>query len=379
MIFHVVAIKELQDQSYNVDVLVECDSQDFVKDFLRSYNMIVLEVSEYIWEISSFWNVELVVWYEWQDIKLYSSLNNLRIIVYNFIMVWFDVKYINFTDYRKMKDEDALAIIKMAQNDVENQNSQIENSIVSEDRAEKEIYHDAALERAICVAEWQINDINRNIYTIWSSISSRDLRDIKNMEQELAKLKMGRNIEKIVDFLEKILNKSWDIKQKYLSSQRNTETPIFSWSVISNVDVQYELNNLDKAKNLKEIWRLKTWNDYFYSVLGSLWIQLRFFWRDLLAKMSSVSQIINWFFGAVDIFIILMIIICAVDIVIVSLWSDPKLYFYVMLVQFGLAWLIEYWLQFIKKWSTYRQLILVWIWILSFVVIYNLIKYCFVF
>jgi hypothetical protein len=47
MIFHVVGIKEVSKKKYNIDVLIEAQSIDFVRAMLHDYDIVLLDISEY--------------------------------------------------------------------------------------------------------------------------------------------------------------------------------------------------------------------------------------------------------------------------------------------------------------------------------------------
>jgi hypothetical protein len=57
MFFRAVGMKEISKKTYNLDVLVESDSNNFVKELLHDLNIVILDVVEYPGEASSFGNV----------------------------------------------------------------------------------------------------------------------------------------------------------------------------------------------------------------------------------------------------------------------------------------------------------------------------------
>ena len=380
MFFRAVGIKEIAKKKYNMDVLVDATSPDFVHTLFHDYGIVVLDVSEYPWEISTFWSVDIVVSYGGTDIHIISNLSNLRMIAHKFILMWFDVKYINFLDWRKMNDQSANDILNLAKRDVEMEKNVTQDLWQDEERQEETVYRDEALEKTLAVAEWQIKDINDKIYAIWTSVSSKDLRDIKSMEQELAKLRMWRNMDKIVDLLEKVLTKSLEIKQKYLSSQRENEKLLFKWSGITDIDVQSELNILDKAKNIWKIGKMRTFDDQYYCTFWFFWVQMKFLWRDIASKVMDTPNMLSVIFEFVEYFILFMLFICTFVLWIKWLqkWVDINAYLYVILIMFGIAWLVWYGLSFIKTKNIIGQTILLWLWLALFLSIYFAIKYFFV-
>lgn len=381
MNFRVVGIKEVAKRNYNIDVLIKAESSDFIRNMLHDLWVVVLDVSEFPWDDLSFWTAWIVIKYKDQEVEFVSNLTNLRMVAHKFILMWFDIKSINFLDkWHKMSDDMAAKLLQTAMNDVELEKKVENEDGQTEEKKEEVTYRDEDLEKTWAVAKWQIDDINEKIYAIWTKVSSKDLKDIRSMEQELWKLRMGRNIDKIVDLLEKVLIKALDIKQKYLLSQKPNEVAIFEWSWISDVDVLFELNILDKAKNIAKIWKSRTFNDQYYWSLGFAWIELKFLWRDIARKFTDLTTLVFWSFEFFMYVILFIIILTSLVLWLKWLWrwAEINSYLYVILIMFWIWWGIWYALSFIKNRDVLIRLILLAVWWVSSVLLFIFIKYFFV-
>lgn len=380
MFFRAVGMKEIAKKVYNLDVLVESDSNDFVKELLHDHNVVVLDIAEYPGDAASFGNAGVVVSYNDQDVNIISNLNNMRMLAHKFIMMWFDVKSINFLDWHKMNEKVAAEVLKLAQRDVEMENTLNKDKWQEEEKQEENVYRDEELEKTLAVAAWQINDINNKIYTIWSSVSSKDIKDIRTMEQELWKLRMWRNMDKIVELLEKVLIKALEIKQKYLVTQRPHQRLIMKWSGVTDVDVQSELNILDKAKNISKIGKARTFDDQFYGIFGFAWIQMKFLWKDIVRKITDVDNMLSVLFEFLHYLILFILFICSLTIWFKSLWKSGEVntYLYIILIMCGVMWLVWHGISHYKAENVIKQIILLGWWILLAIAIYLLIKYYFV-
>lgn len=380
MFFRAVGMKEIAKKTYNIDILVESDSSNSVKEMLHSLNIVVLDVAEYPWDASSFWSAGVVISYDGNDINIISNLNNLRMLAHKFIMMGFEVKSINFLDGRKLNDRVAAEVLTLAKRDVEMEQTMTKDLWQEEEKQEENVYRDEELERTLSVAQWQINDINDKIYSIWASVSSKDLKDIRSMEQELGKLRMWRNMDKIIDLLEKVLIKALEIKQKYLSSQRPHERLVIEGSGLTDVDVQSELNILDKAKNISKIGKARTFDDQFYGIFGFAGIQMKFLWRDIVRKITDVENMLSVMFEFLHYLILFVLLICIMDIRFKNLWrwSEMNAYLYVILIMCGVWWLVWYGISQYRAENVIKQIVLLWWWLVLAVAIYLLIKYYFV-
>ena len=381
MIFRVVGIKEVSKRNYNLDVLIEADSADFIRNMLHDLWVVVLDVAEYPWDALSFWTAWIVLKYNDQDVNIVSNLTNLRMVAHKFILMWFEIKSINFLDeWHKMSDQVASKLLQTAINDVELEKKVEKEDWQSEEKKEEVTYRDEDLEKTWAVAKWQIDDINEKIYAIWTKVSSKDLKDIRTMEQELWKLRMGRNIDKIIDLLEKVIVKALDIKQRYLISQKANEVPIFKWSWISDVDVMYELNILDKAKNIAKIWKSRTFDDQYYWTFWFAWVELKFLWKDIVRKFTDLTTLVFGSFEFIGYVVLFVLIVCSLVLWLKWLWKWAELnsYLYVILIMFGIGGGIWYALSFVRNKDILVRIILMALRWISSVVLFLLIKYFFV-
>ena len=380
MFFRAVGMKEISKNTYNIDILVESDSSNSVKEMLHDYGIVVLDVAEYSWDASSFWNAWIVVSYHGNDINMVSNLNNLRMLAYKFILLWFDVKGINFLGWHKMNEKVADELLNLAKHDVQMEQSMAEDLWQEEEKQEESVYRDEALEKTLAVAEWEIEDINNKIYAIWSDLSTKDLKDIRTMEQELWKLRMWRNMDKIVDLLEKVLIKGLDIKQRYLLAQRPNARLIVDWSGVTDVDVQYELNLLDKAKNINKIGKARTFDDQFYGVFGLVGVRIKFLWRDIIRKFTDIENILSMLFEFLHYLILAVLLVCVLAIWYSSLWVwyEVNAYLYVILIMCGVWGLVWHGISQYKAENVVKQVVLLGWWFVLAFAIYFLIKYYFV-
>gem|GEM_PF-1983371 len=87
MYFHIVGIKEVQNKKYNMDIVLQGLSESFIRDFLHTHNIVLLEISEYKNSPDSFGKLELIVQYKQNEIHIVSYLTDIEIAAYNFMMI----------------------------------------------------------------------------------------------------------------------------------------------------------------------------------------------------------------------------------------------------------------------------------------------------
>jgi len=87
MYFHVIGIKEGKNIQYNIDIILQSDSESFIKDFLHSHHIVLLNFSEYIDSVEAFGDMYLVFGHKSQKIKAISYLDDISSAAQQFILM----------------------------------------------------------------------------------------------------------------------------------------------------------------------------------------------------------------------------------------------------------------------------------------------------
>jgi len=372
MYFHVIGIKEDENKKYNIDIVLESESDLIAKDFLHIHNIVILNFSDYKESPQSFWNVEITINYKQKTIKAFSYLNDIYSIVKYFLMMWFDVSYANFISSEdKISDHEVSDAIKNIKIEVENIKDTFKQELKQQKDQERKIYKDEKLKKTIKISLSAIREVDlllRNIDT--QSISQDKIRDIKIMAQELTKLKMWRNVDKMIEVLEKVYLKIYEI-QKENFSKKTPKLQILG-SLVTDVDMQQEIEKYKKAQNIKKIGAKRDSDDNYYLSFETTWIYLKFLIKDFKNNLKNIS---NFFYNAFDYFEIFAIFVAIVlstyfwfSKISYSLYENLYLYYALMQVWvFGLSFCI---VKILRKKSIKINILLL---IASFFVYYLLI------
>ncbi len=290
MYFHIIGIKEDKNNKYNIDMILESDSESFVKDFLHSHNIVLLNFSQYKDPIQNFGNLELFFDYKNQKIRAISCIDDIYIATKQFILVWFDLIYINFLWSSKIKNEKASQIIQDCKIDVSKIKTQQEEEIKNKKEYQKKMYKDAKLQKALKFTESSILQVTQLLDTVSNYVSPNKIREINIMVQSLTKLRKWRNVDKILEILEKLYHKYYEIQDdyiKHLSSQNFLPIP---WSYVSYVDILSEANKLQKAFNIKNIGGKRDSNDNYYLSFEFLWAYIKLLIKDIKYTIKNIKK-----------------------------------------------------------------------------------------
>lgn len=343
MYFHIIGIKEDESKKYNIDILLEAESEALLKNFLHTHNIVVLNFSEYKSTLDSFWNLEVLIRYRQNTIRAISYLNDISSFVKYLMMIWFDITYANFISSGRISDQDVTNIIQKAFLDAQESKSQITQKLKEQKDQEKKIYKDEKLKKTIKVSLVAIKEAENILKNINNSVSQDKIRDIKIMSQELTKLKMWRNIDKMLEVLENIYHKIYEINHEYILNQ-DSKSPI-NWSIITDSAINLEINKYQKAQNIKTIWAKRDFDDNYYLSFEQTGMYFKFLIKDIQNKAKNISNLFFNIFDYFEIFFVFVIVFLSVIFWFqkITYSLSENLYLYVFLTKmwvFGLSFFI---------------------------------------
>jgi hypothetical protein len=173
---------------------------------------------------------------------------------------------------------------------------------------EKKFFTDQNLVKAKEVIEWLTLKIAELLTEKKAYISSKDLKTIKEKEEELKKLRMGTNYEKIKEILQEMVALVESIEMAYFAEANKTSENIFPESVVSTIDAEKEVTVLEKVK--KQMWfgGMVSPLQKDYQVFGDKIIFVNFLKKDLLNSINFVTPILFKIFDLLELFIFLVLV-----------------------------------------------------------------------
>jgi hypothetical protein len=309
MYFHIVGIKEDENKKYNMDIVILWESEAFIKDFLHHHNIVILNFSEYKESLQDFWQLQVDIKYKTQNVEITSYLTDIKSATYNFMMIWFDVSYINFIWKNKLSNQEVLDIIKSVWLEVKESKEKFKQQIIQEKEQERKIYKNEKLQKFTKISQKVPHEVENLLLIIWENVSQDKIRDIKTMSQNLIKIKMWRNIDKMSEILENIYHKIYEIEKEYFSKIKNKSTFPIPWSIVSDIDIMSEISKLNKAKNIKEIWASRDSDDNYYLSFETTGVYFKFLFKDIKNKLKNLFVFFNDLFNYFELFFLYTIII----------------------------------------------------------------------
>lgn len=361
MYFHIIGIKEVQNKKYNMDIVLQGESEVFVREFLHIHNIVLLEISEYKESLEKFGQLELIIEYKNKNLKIISYLTDIEFAAYNFVLIWFKLNYINFISDNKLEKDRVLEII--SQSFAKAEDSQKQRSIIlkQEKDKQKRIYKDENLEKILEISKDIFKEKEALINFVWDSVSKDKIRDLNIMLQNLTKLKMWRNIDKIHEVLESIYHKSYEIQQEYLQNSNTPTSFSIPGSVVTNIDIVTEVSKYTKAQNIKKIWAKRDWNDNYYLSFELKGVYFKLLFKDIKNRLKDIKYLLYNLFDYFQILflsiIILVWLLFRFNKITYSI--NENTYLYVFLLKTWIFWLCFSIFAKFKRLKIYQNILLI--------------------
>lgn len=88
--------------------------------------------------------------------------------------------------------------------------------------------------------------------TMADEMSIQERKNLEKLTQELSKVKLGTNMEKMKTYANEIIILINDVEKRQISRLTDFQQSIFQGSAVTNVDVVKEIQRYEKAENIKK-------------------------------------------------------------------------------------------------------------------------------
>lgn len=375
MIFRVIAIKELFGENYKIDLLFFWVSEEKIRDILHEYKLVALELYEYKKEkVEPYWKIKILLEIDGQEYRTLSNATELDDLIYQLSVIWLNVKNINYVDWQKLWQPEINEILS-SQKEKAKQRLKRENDIVERNKEkDSAIFDDQKLERTLKLTKEFLEKVPIFVEKAKYTLSKAELKLLEDQRQELSKLKMWNNVDKISTFLEEAYDNYTNLEQKYLSFQDSPNIDV-SWSNITDAYLLAEITKLEKAKNLLKIWWWKGWEDILYANFWWVLLYLKMIKKDFLYKIKNISQNLPEIFYYLT---LLFFFITVFSSVYLSIINKNEFLFVIMICSW-VFWLVFFCISLVNKKSKLLTISLLFWWSIVSIVLIRLLKQFFIF
>ncbi len=296
MIFHIIGIKEISWKNYNLDFLMEWDSEDDIRSLLGKNGIVVININQFQDEIQSFGKTKIeIIDANDQHYTIIDKDDEYKKIYFLYSFIGFTIEHLAPLSSDASVTEEALLvqIQEWKQQLDELRATELEHKGKKDEASSLSFkLNDTQIPKMQEFAELTVQKAQNILSSMKDKIPPQMLNNLNTLSQELSKLKLWTNTEKIKVVANEIIVLLNTIQKQQIDELKENEYLILEDSVVTNVDVAREVQRWEKAEEIKQVGGATTKNDKFYISLWKSWIYLKFLFKDMLKKISQVDTIV---------------------------------------------------------------------------------------
>ena len=227
MTFSVNGIKQEKNEKYKVEMLVCVDAPLLARKILEQKKILILSLKEFSQDKETFGDIYFSINLNFQEITMVTKYEDIQEACTFFTFIGFEIMNINSYS-TPLSEKQVDAIIEKAKLEVEKKKAEIEQQSRQKEAQENKFYQDIDLESA-----------KKNIFRVFEkieemgkrsagTISIQDMKKIKSLSEELRKLRLGTNLEKIRDTIQELFIIIEKINTVWYASIQDTSQAIVS-------------------------------------------------------------------------------------------------------------------------------------------------------
>ncbi|HMS91550.1 MAG TPA: hypothetical protein PKC87_04980 [Candidatus Absconditabacterales bacterium] len=291
MTFSVNGIKQEKTEKYSVEMLICVDASLLVRKLLEQRNIMILSLKEFTEDKQTFGDIYFTIDLNYQVIEIVTKYKDIQEAANFFSYIGFDITHIN--SYSKpISPEQMASTILQAQTEANKQKAAVQEKIKNREAQEMNVYRNEDLESAKKIIARVFEKIDETTKRSAGTIAIQDMKKIQELTEELRKVRMGTNFEKIRDTIQSLFALIEVINvQRYESIQKPSDT-ILPESLVTKVDLERELDMIENIRILKSLGAKIDIKKQDYATLGTSAIFWKFFQKDFLYKARNIGSLL---------------------------------------------------------------------------------------
>jgi len=306
MTFSVNGIKQEKNEKYTVEMLVCVDAPLLVRKILEEHNILILSLKEFPTEKTTYGDIYFTIKKWFQEIDIVTKYPDIQEACNFFTFIGFDIIGINsYTKPLSKKEIDI--IITNGQADAATKKADVWKNILEKETEERKVYQDEDLQSAKKIIVRVFEKVEEATKRSAGTLSLVESKKLKALTEELKKLRMGTNFEKIRETIQEIFKIIEATNDSYYASIQNPNDTISPESSVTPVDVDKELDRMENVKILKSLHAHISLKNQDYATFGSWAIYRKFLQKDFLLKLSDLGSLLYGLYDVTE-FILLIVV-----------------------------------------------------------------------
>ena len=292
MLFAVKGLFSVNGQQQKVNFIFEEEDESLLKNKLKQIWLIVLDISllESLPE-----DVDTYFIFETKDGSLKGFLNKNLKDSFKYLFEELHLKWISYIN-SVSAPVDREKIQKLL--------DYFNNKLLRKEQSSETIKtSDKKLEKLREVASKTVEEAEELLERLKGKVPSTYLTQIKTKSDELIKLKLSANVERILDLIEDLLKLMEEAELYYYSELEKQEEEQWKKGVISDLEILIEVEKAKKAKALKDVGVKSLSSDMkLYGILGMKGVYVKLLFKEFLKRLQSLDSVILYFIDFVILF-----------------------------------------------------------------------------
>lgn len=335
----------------NIQFLLEIESPLFARKFIEESSLVLLSLVDYSGAVDSFGPVYVVVSFENQRIRIVWKKDfSIRDLCLFFLRLWFVIEDCNYF-LEPQTPEQTKKVLDLCKKELDEQQQSEKAQIKQQQEAEKKIYYqDDWLEKAKQVIARSLEKVNSLLTDKWAFVSAKDLRTIKGKVEELKKMRMWTNYEKIRDMLQELFSIVDRIEEDYYASLEDTSQSLFPWTTVTSIDLERQVSVLEKVQQQQMFWGTVSVKRKDYVALWEILVYLMFLKKDFVHIFQNILLYVYRIFDWLQIGLLIILVVLWGSVVYFLLFSATTTLFplYYSFFSLGFLGLLTFLFSFIK-------------------------------
>ena len=305
MTFIVNGIRQEKNTQYPVEMLLDISSLSSAKQLLASYGILILTIKPYTQDKSTFGNISITLQYNKQIGMIVLKNPDIQNACNNVVNRWAEVKSIDTypSSITPIESEKIIAHAVALLSTTQSQQGQ-ERTSTSESIAK---YPDHELKQVKAIVELVFEKIRVIQNKAQDVMNSQEIKTLTTLTDNLKKIRMGNNIEKIREIIENIIDILSEIEKKYYADVSNI-SPIVSGSQITQQNVDQEISLWENIRILQSLGARISIKNKDYARFGKRAIIRKFIQQDCKIRCQNIAEIVYRSFDVAQLVIIMVTI-----------------------------------------------------------------------
>lgn len=240
MYFHLIWIKEKDWKQYEIDILLQWGDENFIRDFLAHWGIVVISLLEFKEEPKSFGNISMLVAHNNVAIQILMKWDDLSERLYYMIFLWLVPYNANYTD-NPVSESEMQKLLDSTFNQIKEENERIKLEKEKEFENEQKKYEESGIKDALGILNRNIDNIEQ-ILKVWEWIISwTEAKELDNYANEMKKIRLWTNFNKMANLVleSHVLVKK--AENKILDTYKDQWFLISENSAVTNIDLISQL------------------------------------------------------------------------------------------------------------------------------------------